>query len=43
MVRVEHTIVVDRPPTAEVFVYIAEPANVPEWQASALESRKHED
>ena len=35
--RVESAIVVNRPPE-EVFAYATDPANVPEWQSSALEA-----
>ena len=35
--RVEGAIVVNRPPE-EVFAYATDPANVPEWQSSALEA-----
>ena len=38
MVRVEHSVVIERPP-AEVFAYMTDPANVPEWQSAALEAR----
>ena len=38
VVRIEHSVVVERPP-ADVFVYLTEPANLPEWQASVLEAR----
>jgi uncharacterized protein YndB with AHSA1/START domain len=37
MIRVEHSVVVSRPPE-EVFAYSTDPANVPEWQGSALEA-----
>jgi uncharacterized protein YndB with AHSA1/START domain len=36
-VRVESSIVVNRAPE-EVFAYATDPANVPEWQSSALEA-----
>jgi uncharacterized protein YndB with AHSA1/START domain len=38
MVRVEHSLVIERPP-AEVFAYTTDPANLPEWQSGALEAR----
>jgi uncharacterized protein YndB with AHSA1/START domain len=38
MVRVEHSLVIERPP-AEVFAYTTDPANLPEWQSTALEAR----
>jgi len=38
MIRIENSIVVNRPPE-EVFAYATDPANLPEWQASALEAR----
>jgi uncharacterized protein YndB with AHSA1/START domain len=38
VIRVEFTIEIDRPP-AEVFEYLADVEKVPEWQASAVESR----
>jgi uncharacterized protein YndB with AHSA1/START domain len=38
MVREEETVTVQRP-IDEVFAYVTDPANVPEWQASALEAR----
>lgn len=38
MVRIEFSIDIDRPPS-EVFAYLTEPANLPEWQSSALEAR----
>jgi uncharacterized membrane protein len=38
VVRVEHSLVIDRPP-AEVFAYTTDPANLPEWQSTALEAR----
>ena len=38
MVRVEHSLVIARPP-AEVFAYTTDPANLPEWQSTALEAR----
>jgi uncharacterized protein YndB with AHSA1/START domain len=37
-VRFEHSVTVERPPE-DVFAYLAEPANLPEWQASVLEAR----
>jgi uncharacterized protein YndB with AHSA1/START domain len=37
IIRVEGTIVVNRPPE-EVFAYATDPANVSEWQSSALEA-----
>jgi uncharacterized protein YndB with AHSA1/START domain len=38
VVRVEHSLVIERPP-AEVFAYTTDPANLPEWQSTALEAR----
>ena len=38
MIKVEHSLVIDRPP-AEVFAYTTDPANLPEWQSTALEAR----
>jgi hypothetical protein len=38
MVRVEHTLLVERPP-GDVFAYLTEPANLPEWQVGVLETR----
>ncbi len=38
MVTVEHEVTVSRP-RAEVFVYLADPRNLPEWQSSVLETR----
>jgi uncharacterized protein YndB with AHSA1/START domain len=37
MIRVEASVVINRPPD-EVFAYATDPANVPEWQSSALEA-----
>jgi uncharacterized protein YndB with AHSA1/START domain len=37
MIRVEGSVVINRPPD-EVFAYATDPANVPEWQSSALEA-----
>ncbi len=37
MVRVEHEIVVERP-LDEVFAYVTDPRNVPEWQSGVLET-----
>ena len=39
MVKVEHEVFVDRPPD-DVFAYVSEPENVPEWQSGVLESRR---
>ena len=39
MVKLEHDVVVERP-VAEVFAYLTDPANVPEWQSDVLEARK---
>jgi uncharacterized protein YndB with AHSA1/START domain len=38
MVRVELTVEIDRP-AAEVFAFLTDVSRVPEWQASAIESR----
>ena len=38
MVRVEHSLVIERPPT-EVFAYATDPDKLPEWQSTALEAR----
>ena len=38
MVRVEHSLVIERPP-AEVFAYTTDPDKLPEWQSTALEAR----
>jgi uncharacterized protein YndB with AHSA1/START domain len=38
VVRVEHSLVIERPP-AEVFAYTTDPANLAEWQSTALEAR----
>ena len=37
MIRVEASVVIERPPD-EVFAYATDPANVSEWQSSALEA-----
>ena len=37
MVGVEHEVVVERP-LDEVFAYVANPGNVPEWQSGVLET-----
>ena len=37
MIHVEHTVEIDRPP-AEVFDYMMDMANLPEWQSSAIEA-----
>ena len=42
MVKVEHDVVVRRP-VEEVFAYLSEPANVPEWQSGVTESRRESD
>jgi carbon monoxide dehydrogenase subunit G len=39
MAKVEHTIVVERSP-ADVFAYLTNPENLPEWQAGVIEGRK---
>lgn len=39
MARAEDSVVVERPPE-EVFAYLTDPDNLPEWQASALEARQ---
>ena len=38
MFRVEHSIVIERPP-ADVFAYTTDPEKLPEWQSTALEAR----
>jgi threonine dehydrogenase-like Zn-dependent dehydrogenase len=38
MEKVEHTVVVERSPD-DVFAYLTEPANLPEWQTSVLEAK----
>jgi uncharacterized protein YndB with AHSA1/START domain len=38
MIRVEHTVEIDRPP-AEVFEYMMDMENLPEWQSSAIEAQ----
>ena len=38
MVTVEHEVMVSRP-RSEVFAYLANPRNLPEWQSSVLETR----
>jgi uncharacterized protein YndB with AHSA1/START domain len=38
MIKIEHSLVVNRP-VEEVFAYATDPANLPEWQTSALEAR----
>jgi uncharacterized protein YndB with AHSA1/START domain len=40
--RFEREIVIDRPP-AEVFAYLSDLANVPEWQGSVVELRPEAD
>jgi uncharacterized membrane protein len=39
---VEHEIVIERP-LEEVFAYVADPANVPEWQAGVVSTTKERD
>jgi carbon monoxide dehydrogenase subunit G len=39
VIKVEREIVVDRPPE-EVFAYLSDPDNIPEWQSGVLEARK---
>lgn len=39
MIRIEHELVVDRP-LEDVFAYVTDPANVPEWQSGVLETTK---
>jgi uncharacterized protein YndB with AHSA1/START domain len=39
MIGFEFTIVVDRP-VEEVFTYLTDPTNLPEWQSMVLESRQ---
>jgi carbon monoxide dehydrogenase subunit G len=38
MIKIEHSVLVNRP-VQEVFAYATDPANLPEWQTSALEAR----
>src|SRR5206468_5629242 len=38
MVRVEHQVTINRPPS-EVFAYITDMERIPEWQATALSGR----
>jgi uncharacterized protein YndB with AHSA1/START domain len=38
MVRVEHAVTIARPPS-EVFAYLTDMQNLPEWQATAIEGR----
>jgi carbon monoxide dehydrogenase subunit G len=40
VIRVEHSVVIGRP-QADVFAYLADPRNLPDWQASVLEARSH--
>ena len=42
MVRVEHEVFVERSPD-EVFAYISEPENVPEWQSGVIELRRESE
>ncbi len=42
MMRFEHEETVERPP-AEVFAYLSDPANLPTWQGSVVETRKESD
>ncbi len=39
MVKFEFTVDVNRP-VSEVFEYLTDPANLPEWQSSAIEAKK---
>ena len=39
MVKLEHDVVVERP-VGEVFAYLGNPANIPEWQATAVSAHK---
>ncbi|HWH55949.1 MAG TPA: SRPBCC family protein [Gaiellaceae bacterium] len=39
MVRIEHTVEIDRP-LHEVWEYLVDPENVPEWQSSAVSSHQ---
>jgi carbon monoxide dehydrogenase subunit G len=39
MARAEHTVVVERPPD-EVFAFLTDLSNVPEWQSGAVEVRE---
>jgi carbon monoxide dehydrogenase subunit G len=41
-VRIEHEETIARPP-AEVFAYLTDPANLPEWQSGITEVRKEDD
>lgn len=38
MIKVEHSIIIDRP-VAEVFAFVTDPANNPQWQEGVTESR----
>jgi uncharacterized protein YndB with AHSA1/START domain len=38
MIRVEHSVTIDRPPS-EVFTYMCDADKLPEWQSTALEAR----
>ena len=38
MIKIEHSVVINRP-VEEVFAYATDPANLPQWQTSALEAR----
>ena len=38
MIRIEHSIVIDRP-LDDVFAYLAAPWNMPEWQEAVLEAK----
>ena len=40
--RLEHEVVIDRP-VDEVFAYLSEPGNLPEWQSGIVEVRKEAD
>ena len=38
MVRIEHEVTIDRPPS-DVFAYVIDIERAPEWQATALEAQ----
>ena len=42
MIRIEHELVVERP-LEDVFAYLSDPANVPEWQTGVVETTKEEE
>jgi carbon monoxide dehydrogenase subunit G len=42
MIEVEREVVVDRPPD-EVFAYLSDPTNIPEWQSGVVEVGKESE